>query len=50
MFNLANSSQSKPATLTPITPHSPDGRITFTQKLTSDIAYIGVKAVNSKTG
>jgi len=49
MFNVASFSH-KLATSIPITATPSGNKIIFTQELSSDIEYVGVRAVNSKTG
>ena len=49
MFSVASFSH-KLATSTPITAVPSGNRVIFTQELGSDIEYVGVRAVNSKTG
>ena len=50
MFNVPSIRQLKAATLAPITTKASNNKITFTQGISKDMEYIGVKAVNSKTG
>lgn len=51
MFSLPELQQLKAPTLTPISSSSSTGnKVTFTQSISGDIEYVGVKALNSKTG
>ena len=51
MFDLPDTQQLKAADLTPISTSSiKNNKITFTQAIKNEIEYVGVKAVNSKTG
>jgi hypothetical protein len=50
MFSTSSIRQLKAATVTPITTTPSSNKITFTQSISQDIEYVGVKAVNSKTG
>ena len=49
MFSVGSVSH-KLVTSTPITAVPTSNKIIFTQELGSDIEYVGVRAVNSKTG
>lgn len=50
MFNTPSIRQLKSATLAPITAVPSSSKITFTEEISHDVQYVGVKAVNSKTG
>ena len=50
MFNTPSIRQLKSATLAPITATPSSNKITFTEEISHDIQYVGVKAINNKTG
>jgi hypothetical protein len=50
MIDFPGFQQLKSAEMTPITASPKDNKITFSQPLKGDISYVGIKAINSKTG